>query len=1320
MADDNRDLRAHKTWLGLLEGQRVGIVVSPPALVAAQAYANTDVISAQNALLALLTDKPKELREGIAERWGETGDVVLPRLGAFCEAVLGWQPGDLAPVGPDDPLAAKWSVHLPEQHDTLLPTHVLMDRDPADPPLLLVRVEPANTDLDALPPEREGAVGWRASPETRFERLLRDTGVYTGILFNGSSIRLVYAPRSETPGYINFPVRAMCQVDGRPILAGLIMLLHQDRLFTGPKASRLASILVESRKYQSTVSTKLAGQVLDALHALVRGFQAANEKEPRGRGELLREVLAEDRAQVYGGLLTTLMRLVFVLYAEDRALLPTEGVYPGSYSITGLFERLREDAGRHPDTMHDRHGAWAQLLTLFRVLHDGAKASGMRLPARAGRLFDPDAYPFLEGRAYGTRRVVGDRITPPLVSDGVIYEVLGLLLYLDGDRLSYRSLEVEQIGSVYEAMMGFTLEQARGRSIAVQPYHVVLDLEDALRVPEAAREKALVEAKCKLSDAGVKAWKSAKDEAGLLAALGKKASPRTPDVLPVGSLYLQPTEERRKSGSHYTPRELTEPIVRTTLQPQLDALGGGKVPAADRILGLKICDPAMGSGAFLVEACRFLADALDQAWTVHGGAPVIPPDEDRTLHARRVVAQKCLYGVDKNPFAVDLAKLSLWLFTLAKDHPFTFLDHALRHGDSLVGLSREQVACFDWKDTGKPSLLLRPRLANVMKAVEGKRAEIHALGDEPADVVQKARLLDEAEDLVGDVRAIADLALLAFFSEKKDAAREKARKRLGDKLVEPYLSGRVDGHTLRENANELRGLTPPVTPFHWELEFPEVFSRENKGFDAFVGNPPFMGGSLISEKLGAEFHNALLVSYPSTHGKADLVAFFFRRCFDLLRQRGTCGLVTTNTIRQSETRKSALGWILDHSGLIYGAHRRYAWPGAAAVVVSIVWLTRSENPHSRLRLDEREVERITRFLLGAGPDEEPRPLAANSGIAFSGVNMNGKGFVLSTAERAKIGASAPEELERVLPYLGGKEINESPTLEAPRFAINLDGMDEREASGFGGLFRRLHETVRGPRQKSSEARLRERWWCYSRPARDLYVALRDTASVIASSRHSPYLSFGIVPARQVFSDALTLFVGPRNRLFAVLQSSPHWMWSVLFGSSIKDDLRYIPQDCFETFPFPENWRQDPTLEATGKVYYDFRAALMIKNNEGLTKTYNRFHDPDERSPDILKLRALHADMDRAVLNAYGWTDIPTACEFVLDHEDGADEDGEAGKKRKKKPYRYRWPDEVRDEVLAKLIELNRVRAEDEKRRGVAVARRASEAGEDEEDVDGDD
>ena len=173
----------------------------------------------------------------------------------------------------------------------------------------------------------------------------------------------------------------------------------------------------------------------------------------------------------------------------------------------------------------------------------------------------------------------------------------------------------------------------------------------------------------------------------------------SPELVPKGAIVLQPSEERRRSGSHYTPRDLTEPIVQTTLKPILDRLREGQrsLPRPEKILELKVCDPAIGSGAFLVEACRQLGDALVEAWHFYKEMPNVPPDEDELVFARRLVAQRCIYGVDKNPVAVDLAKVSLWLVTLAREHALTFVDHALRHGDSLVGLTQKQIETFHWK-----------------------------------------------------------------------------------------------------------------------------------------------------------------------------------------------------------------------------------------------------------------------------------------------------------------------------------------------------------------------------------------------------------------------------------------------------------------------------------------------------------------------------------------------------------------------------------------------------------------------------------------------
>lgn len=190
--------------------------------------------------------------------------------------------------------------------------------------------------------------------------------------------------------------------------------------------------------------------------------------------------------------------------------------------------------------------------------------------------------------------------------------------------------------------------------------------------------------------------------------------------------------------------------------------------------------------------------------------------------------------------------------------------------------------------------------------------------------------------------------------------------------------------------------------------------------------------------------------------------------------------------------------------------------------------------------------------------------------------------------------------------------------------------------------------------------------------------------------HSEYLSFVFLPANCVFFHALAVFATQGFTAFGVLQSQTHETWARFFGSSLETRFRYTPSDCFETFPFPTDWEPNPSLEAAGKTYYEYRADLMVRHNEGLTATYNRFHDPDETNPDILKLRELHAQMDRAVLDAYGWADIPTDCKFLLDYED------DEGTSKRKKPWRYRWPEEIHDEVLARLLKLNQERAEEEK------------------------
>ena len=464
----------------------------------------------------------------------------------------------------------------------------------------------------------------------------------------------------------------------------------------------------------------------------------------------------------------------------------------------------------------------------------------------------------------------------------------------------------------------------------------------------------------------------AKTRAELEAALKVRVDERVSRGCSPGRALLQPTDERRRTGSHYTPRTLTEPIVRHALEPAFERLEAYAKP--EEVLALKVCDPEMGSGAFLVEACRQLAARLTKAWTRWPETrPRIPDDEDEELHAKRLVAQRCLYGVDKNPRAVELAKLSLWLATLAREHEFTFLDHALKCGDSLVGLDATQIAAMHW-DTSKPGLsLFRKCVADRVAEVTKARAEIQSAPDDTMRAVleQKHKFV---ESRVEHVRVLGDAVLSAFFAKGKTKAREKRRA-----TVESWMAGlgSAKWDELRTAAASLRAGEHPLRPFHWTVEFPEVFTRENPGFDAIVGNPPFLGGTLISGQFSRNYLAFLKSFYPGYGDRADLVSIFFRRSHSLIRDGGAFGLIATNTIAQGDTRKSGLCWLLHNNSQIIRAVRRLPWPGDAAVVVSVIHIGKA-TAWSPV-LDGKDVSRISAYLVEGTLDDDPLRLSSLRG-----------------------------------------------------------------------------------------------------------------------------------------------------------------------------------------------------------------------------------------------------------------------------------------------------------------------------------------------------
>ncbi|MGR9476946.1 Eco57I restriction-modification methylase domain-containing protein [Rhizobium leguminosarum] len=1257
---------------------------------------------------------------------------------AFFADILSWRSNRVAGSPGGAPIPDDLVLRIEESDIEIAPHWAVSN--PEGGWQMLVRVEAAGVDPDA----RGALEGWEATPHQRLERLCKDRQVPTGILVTDGELRLIYAPRGETSGWLRFPLRSLSEVGGRPMLGGLKLLLSSFRLHNDAPERRLPALLQKSRDEQAEVSTKLASQVLGALHELMRGLHDAD----RARMERL----ARERPEhIYDGLLTVLLRLVFLLYAEDRELIPSRTdaearrLYDQGYGVRTLHARLMEDRARHELTMHLRRGAWARLLALFRLVHGGDRSGGW-IRGRGGKLFDPAAFPFLQGQDDPN-----DSPRPAEVSDECLAKVLDRLLVLGGEKLSYRTLDVEQIGSVYETVMGFTVETMNGPTLAIRAGKndktpVFVNLNRLLAAKPNDRTKFLKEEadRGKVTDRVGKALKEAGTIEELVAALtpivDERASPGASVAAP-GTPLLQPTDERRRTGSHYTPRSLTGPIVQHALEPAFERIGPDAT--SEDVLSLKVCDPAMGSGAFLVEACRALGDRLVLAWARWPQTrPVIPSDEDEPLHARRLVAQRCLYGVDRNPRAVDLAKLSLWLATLARDHEFTFVDHALKCGDSLVGLTKDQIAATHWDTTKQPTFVGK-LVSDHLKEAERLRFEIQTRAEwaSAAELGAQLRIVDARLDMA---RLVGDGVLAAFFSAGKSKSRIAAlvdfQKIVQTNITSPDWFDRIVAHsrTLTTGKGALQ-------PFHWEVEFPEVFDprarARNPGFDAVVGNPPFAGKNTIIAGNRDHYLSWLQAMHEGSHGNADLVAHFFLRSFRLLRQGGAFGLIATNTIGQGDTRATGLTKIISQGGAIFHARRRLKWPGEAAVVVSVVHIVKGEAASPVL--DTRPVRRISAYLVEGDLDTSPAALAANSGKAFQGSIVLGMGFTFDDAAAAKgeaesletmrvLIANDPRNAERIFPYIGGEEVNNSPTHAHHRHAIDFFDMPLRRdptlqswflnegaeacekrrcewlrvgvvppdyprdvAEDWPDLIEIIRRKVKPERDKQKRDALRDRWWQYAEKRPGLYRAISSLKRVLVTLRVKEDHAVTFVDAQAIYANTLYVFSHSQSSALAMLQSRVHEIWIRKFSATLEERATYSSTDCYLPFPFPTNHETDPTLEAAGEAYHAFRAELMINRNEGLTKTYNRFHARGESGTDIARLRALHHEMDVAMLRAYGWEDLATqaAPEFI-------EQDADEGKTPK---TRFDWPAEFKDEVLARLLALNAERAGAERAAGMIPA-----------------
>lgn len=1292
--------------------------------------------------------------------------------------------------GPGVP--ANLRVRVAVHHEDLRPDFAVLGfaESGERPTRLVVQVFAAGTDLE----RPEDGARWKASPVTRMVELLRgvpDGGPTLGLVTNGEQWVLVSAPRKGTTTFVTW--HASLWFEEKITLQALRTLLGARRVF-GPVDETLERLIERSAEHQHDVTIQLGLQVREAIELLVRRIDELD----RGSGRTLLEGVTEK--QVYEAAVTVMMRLVFVFYLEEQADLyfpvAKSNFYQRHYALSPLGSSLRAEADRlGPDVLERRTSAWCRLLATFRAIHGGVAHVDMRLPAYGGHLFDPDRFPFLEGRKPGQGWRT-NAAAPLAIDDATVLFVLEALQVLrvrdvgangsETRRLSFRELGVEQIGNVYESLLDHTAKRAADAVVSLkaskgeEPEIELRELEQRYDPIDTSKLVSFVKERTGRTEPSIAKdleYTIEDDPSRWLVACGNdselygRVKPvaglvredrrKQPVVYPKDSIYVTAGADRRSTGTHYTPPSLTEPVVRYALEP-LVYVGPAEgkpesewvLKSAREILGLRVCDLACGSGAFLVQACRYLAERLVEAWTLleaaNSGRLLITPEGDlstgaageriipkdgieRQAIARRVVADRCLYGVDINPMAVEMAKLSLWLTTLQREKPFGFLDHSIRHGDSLVGVTDTwQLERLNLTNPTAPEVLASGLVRSGLARARTLRLQLGSLPTETvADVERKAALLAEANTHLRAARAISDALVAAYFDAFQRTASQRSR-RLRVNLEQDVASDvkRVLDPAISDNERLLeaehcstRALTalrsgastgvPQRTPLHWVLEFPEVFEVPARGFSAFVGNPPFRGGKLIRGAFGEDYRSYLVeVAANGARGHADLVAYMFLRASGLVQRDGTLGLIATNSIAQGDTREVGLDQILDHGFTVYHAVRSTPWPGDASLEVAHVWIRRGPWT-GRYLLDGQDVRGITALLLPpGGVSGIPHRLDANRELSFIGSFVLGMGFVLECSEAESLLKRGPRLREVIEPYLNGEDLNNRPDHSPSRYVINFrDWPVDREGEGtwVGAppaeqkqFMRSVHaprdyphpvasdypealsiveERVRPERQRrrpdgtfALRRPLPERWWQYADKRPALYRSLSLLHRALGVSLVSKHLFFSWVLPPIVASHATALFAVEDDGFLALLESGLHFEWVRKYQSNLRDTSgnRYTPSDCFETFPLPES---RSSLDGLGKRLDESRRESCVRRQIGLTALYNLFHNRACEDEDIRSLRSIKTDIDRATLEAYGWGDL------VPRH----------GFNRLAEGERFTMQDELRAEILDRLLTLNHAR-----------------------------
>lgn len=1244
---------------------------------------------------------------------------------AWIELVLGDLAGwrDLR-VTADDRRLDDISITSPGGEITVRASGAIEGRDDDLGALLLIS-EPT-TDLRA-----KSLDGWAATEIDRMSMLLRKARVEVGVVTDGQWWAIIWAKDGKPTG--SGMVNALTWAE-EPLLRDAFLTLIDQRRFRAKDAElRLPRLFERSELEAEEITEALGTQARKSVELLVQAFSEAGlHALEKGDPDPL-----DTPDEVYRAAVRIMMRVVFLLFAEERDMLPTEQLYWDSYAIRDLLDDLNHRATEGEEHLDETYDAWHRLLAVSHALYAGVNYDEMRMPAYGGSLLDPDRFPWLHATdQHGLRLKVSDRVMLH-----VLESVQTVAVKNETRRVSFRDIDVEQIGYIYEGLLGYTCEAVEndvmlglvgteGEEPEVPLGTLQALYDDAASSKEFAEElRAWLKedqpaARPKTANTIAKLVEKNVDEAELNRLLTPVAGhdPELlaqlvswgnlirrdlrdiPYVVPPGGLVVTETPSRKNAGAHYTPRSLAEEVVKHALEPlvyepgplQTNNEDDWELKSSMAILDLKIADVAAGSGAFLVAAARFLADRVTEAWTEEG---TLSPDEkaDPSLASDRAIREviaRCLYGADINPMAVEMCKLSLWLVSMDKTKPFSFVDDKIFVGNSLLGVTDlDQLRQLHIYPDPKRGADLLHELVDV----DSKIAEAARLRKElasPVDVHNpmrstrgKVALLEQAKQVTTDLRLIADGIIAAGLplGGKPGSKLDDAYKVLSWELAEAFPGHESSGNRTKIEKRIDTGLTPTVEtdydrwqPLHWVLEVPDVFV-ERGGFDASFGNPPFVAGGDVSDVQGADVRQWIVnVVAEGTAGSADLVAYFIRRIAQLCRSSGQLGVIATNTLAQGDTREVGLDQLLGLGWTITRGVRTMSWPTkSASVECSLAWISAiAPRPNVKLWSDGSLVGTISSLLEPAGRIAGmPLRLRANSRIAFKGSNVYGEGFVLTPDEAEEMLASDPQSDAVVFPFPDGKkDINGKPTQEAGRFVINFRRWPREEAALYRSAFSRVERLVKPARASNARPARRDRWWQFGDYAGGLEKAVGTRERVIVLVIVSKTLAPSRVSANQVFNHGICVFATDAACDLAVLSATPHQIWAIKYGSGMRNDPRYTPSDVFETFPRPEPMSR---LERIGKTLDEERREIMLRRGLGLTALYNMVNDPEIQSDrDVERMREIHVEVDKATMTAYRWDDLP------LDH----------GFHTYRQMERWTVSPAARVEILDRLLELNYERA----------------------------